>query len=249
MNFDLTGRAAIVTGSAQGLGRAIAYALAAAGSDVLGADIQPDQSETRSAIESTGRRFVAMEADVAIAADTIVANALGAFGRIDILVNNAGILRHRPMLEVPAEEWERVMEVNLTAAFRLTQATARTMVRAGRGSIINITSLLAFQGSTKVPSYVASKAGLAGLTRAMANELGPHGVRVNAIAPGYMNTANTAALRSSAKANSVVSMLPLARWGEPADLAGPVVFLASDASAYVTGHMLVVDGGWLSGNF
>ena len=247
----LLNKVAIVTGSAQGLGQAMAHGLALAGCDVVGVDRQAEQEATCRKVESTGRKFLPVHADVAEAqsADRIVSTALESFGQIDILVNNAGISRRASILDFGEDDWDEVMAVNLKACFLLSQRVARHLVaREVPGSIINIASLLSFQGSNKIVSYTASKTGLAGLTRAMANELAPYNIRVNAIAPGYMETANTEALRNSPKRDMVLSMIPLGRWGQPEDLQGPVVFLASDASAYITGQVLVVDGGWLSCN-
>lgn len=247
----LLNKVAIVTGSAQGLGQAMARGLAAAGADVVGVDLIENQDTTREKVENCGRRFFPMLVDLgeSNAADRIIAEALKHFSQVDILVNNAGISRSAPILDFTENDWDEVLSVNLRACFLLSQKVANHLVsRHAPGSIINIASLLSFQGSTKLASYTVSKTGLVGLTRAMANELAPHNIRVNAIAPGYMETANTAALRRSAKRNVVLSMIPLGRFGQPADLEGPVVFLASELSAYVTGQVLVVDGGWLSGN-
>jgi 2-dehydro-3-deoxy-D-gluconate 5-dehydrogenase len=244
-------KVAIVTGSAQGLGRAMAQGLALAGADVVGVDRSENQAEARQMVESTGRQFLPVHRDVAEpgSPEGIVEEALKRFSQIDILVNNAGITRKDPILDFTQADWDDVLAVNLRACFLLSQAVARhLMSRQASGAIINIASLLAFQGSTKLVSYTVSKTGLVGLTKAMANELAPHNIRVNAIAPGYMDTENTAALRSSSKAGAVLSMIPMGRWGQPGDLQGPVVFLASEMSAYITGHVLVVDGGWLSGN-
>jgi 2-deoxy-D-gluconate 3-dehydrogenase len=244
-------KVAIVTGSARGLGQAMSHGLALAGSDVVGIDLLAGQDATREMVEKAGRRFLPVNADVAAAGstDTIVETALNSFGRIDILVNNAGISRRASILDFVEADWDEVLAVNLKACFLLSQAVVRHLVaRRAPGSIINIASLLSFQGSTKIVSYTASKTGLVGLTRAMANELAPHNIRVNAIAPGYMETANTEALRKSPKRDIVLSMIPMGRWCQPEDLQGPVVFLASDASSYITGQVLVVDGGWLSCN-
>ena len=254
MNFVkpiLSDKVAVVTGSAQGLGQGMAHGLALAGADIVGADRIEDQDATREKVESTGRRFLPLHVDVAEphAPERTVAAALERFMQIDILVNNAGISRQGSILDFTLTDWEEVLAVNLRACFLLSQLMARHLVaRKAGGSIINIASLLAFQGSTKLASYTVSKTGLVGLTRAMANELAPHNIRVNAIAPGYMETENTTALRSSRKADMVLSMIPMGRWGQPADLQGPVVFLASEMSTYITGQVIVVDGGWLSCN-
>ena len=241
---------AIVTGAGRGLGRAMAEALARAGADLMlvgrdGARL----GETRAAVAAGGRRAEVCVADLAerSAAGRIVRAAIGAFGKVDILVNNAGIIRRRPAFDFTEEDWDEVMAVNLDSVFFLSQACARDMRARRWGKIINIASLLTFSGGITVPSYAASKGGVGQITKALANEWAREGICVNAIAPGYMETDNTRALRQDPQRNTEISArIPAGRWGVPGDLAGPVVFLASDASAYVHGHILLVDGGWMA---
>jgi len=246
--FSLTGKVAVVTGCNTGLGQGMALALAQAGADIVGVNISPPDG-TAALIAQKGRRFHNIEADLAVAKpEDVIARASATFGRIDILVNNAGIIRRADALEFSEADWDAVIQVNLKAVFFLAQAAARQFVRQNSGGrIINIASMLSFQGGIRVPSYTAAKSGVLGLTRLLANEWAKHGINVNAIAPGYMATDNTAALRADASRNAeIVARIPMGRWGAAADLAGPVVFLASDASSYVTGHALAVDGGWLA---
>jgi 2-deoxy-D-gluconate 3-dehydrogenase len=246
--FQLNGRVAVVTGCDTGLGQGMALALAGAGCDVVGINIVPAE-ETNTRIGALGRRFHDLRADLATAnARDLIGQAAGCFGRIDILVNNAGIIRRADALDFSEQDWDEVMAVNLKAVFFLAQAAARQFIRqAAPGRIINVASMLSFQGGIRVPAYTASKSGVAGLTRLLANEWAKHGITVNAIAPGYMATNNTAALRAdAARSSEILGRIPLGRWGLPSDLAGPVVFLASDAASYVTGHVLAVDGGWLA---
>ncbi|MGF6509520.1 2-dehydro-3-deoxy-D-gluconate 5-dehydrogenase KduD [Paraburkholderia sp. CI3] len=247
--FDLTGKVAIVTGSNTGLGAGMAVALAAAGCDIVGVS-RADAGTTAARVEALGRRFADVRADLAstVSVDDIVRAALEAFGRIDVLVNNAGIIRREDALEFGEDDWDAVMDVNLKSLFFLSQAAARQFVRQqSGGKIINVASMLSFQGGIRVASYTASKSGVLGLTRLLANEWAARRINVNAIAPGYMATANTAALRDDAQRNEeILGRIPAGRWGVPDDLAGPVVFLASSASDYVHGHTLAVDGGWLA---
>ncbi|WP_429459132.1 2-dehydro-3-deoxy-D-gluconate 5-dehydrogenase KduD [Paraburkholderia sp. JPY465] len=247
--FDLSGKVAIVTGSNTGLGAGMAVALAAAGCDIVGVS-RTDAGTTAARVEALGRRFADVRADLASSSsvDDIVRAAVEAFGRLDVLVNNAGIIRREDALEFGEDDWDAVMDVNLKSLFFLSQAAARQFVRQQRGGkIINVASMLSFQGGIRVASYTASKSGVLGLTRLLANEWAAHGINVNAIAPGYMATANTAALRDDAQRNEeILGRIPAGRWGVPEDLAGPVVFLASSASDYVHGHTLAVDGGWLA---
>lgn len=246
--FRLEGKVALVTGAARGLGQGMALALAGAGADVVAADIG-ESAETRDCIRSTGRKCETVEANVAEAgsAQRLVDRALTAFGRLDIVVNNAGIIRRAPLLEFTEKDWDDVMDVNIKAVFLLSQAAARVMVKQSQGKIINIASMLSFQGGIRVPSYTSSKSAVMGLTRLMACELGPHGINVNAIAPGYMATDNTRALREDPERNkAILERIPMGRWGTPEDLQGLVVFLASDASAYINGYTIAVDGGWLA---
>ncbi|NVH77700.1 2-dehydro-3-deoxy-D-gluconate 5-dehydrogenase KduD [Paraburkholderia sp. JPY432] len=247
--FDLSGKVAIVTGSNTGLGAGMAVALAAAGCDIVGVS-RADAGTTATRVEALGRRFADVRADLASTSsvDDIVRAAVEAFGRLDVLVNNAGIIRREDALEFGEDDWDAVMDVNLKSLFFLSQAAARQFVRQqGGGKIINVASMLSFQGGIRVASYTASKSGVLGLTRLLANEWAARGINVNAIAPGYMATANTAALRDDAQRNEeILGRIPAGRWGVPDDLAGPVVFLASSASDYVHGHTLAVDGGWLA---
>jgi len=247
--FDLTGRVALVTGASRGLGAAMAVALASSGADVaLHASEKPPAS-TESAITQRGGRargFVANLSDRK-SADQLVPAVLASFGRLDILVNNAGIIRRSPAADHADELWDEVIEVNLTSVFRLSRAAARHMLDRGEGGkIINVASLLSFQGGITVPGYAAAKGGVAQLTKALANEWAARRINVNAIAPGYMNTDNTTALREDPTRNrQILERIPAGRWGEPGDVAGAAVFLASRASDYVNGHVLVVDGGWM----
>jgi len=246
--FRLDGSVALVTGASAGLGAAMAIALAEAGADVAvhGNTRAPDH--TCRQIESLGRRAVPLAGDLADRAvsSRLVDDTAAALGRLDILVNNAGIIRRAPAADYTDEDWDRVLEVDLTSAFRLARAAGRHMMAAGGGRIINITSLLAFQGGIIVPAYAAAKGGLAQLTKALANEWASAGINVNAIAPGYMETENTRALRDDpVRSRQILERIPAGRWGQPDDLAGAVVFLASPAARYVHGHVLAVDGGWL----
>ncbi|MDX2237111.1 MAG: 2-dehydro-3-deoxy-D-gluconate 5-dehydrogenase KduD [Hyphomonadaceae bacterium] len=245
--FDLSGRTALVTGANKGLGQAIALALAHAGADIAAAGTTPAH-ETGAAVEAMGRRFASWDADFRSLAPCrrVVEQTIERFGRIDILVNNAGMIRRGDAIDFTEADWDDVMNVNLKSVFFLCQAAGRAMIAAGRGKIINIASMLSFQGGVRVPSYTASKSGLAGLTRLLANEWAAKGVNVNAIAPGYMATDNTAPLRGDASRNTeILGRIPAGRWGEPGDLGGAAVFLASAASDYVHGAILPVDGGWL----
>ncbi|THK35725.1 2-dehydro-3-deoxy-D-gluconate 5-dehydrogenase KduD [Ensifer sp. MPMI2T] len=246
--FDLTGKTALVTGARTGLGQGMALALAQAGANVAALGSSP-MAETAELVQQAGARFRALQVDLSKPVDlaVIVDEVATAFGGIDILVNNAGIIRRADLLDYTEEDWDSVIDVNLKAVFFLSQAVARHMVATGRaGRLINIASMLTFQGGIRVPAYSASKHGVAGLTKAMANELAPHGITVNAIAPGYMATDNTEALRNDAERNAQISArIPMERWGTPGDLSTAVLFFASPASAYVTGTVLPVDGGWL----
>ena len=246
--FDLAGKAAIVTGCNTGLGQGMAIALAQAGADIVGVN-RSDASATRAAVEAAGRRHVDVAADLSKTASipAIIEAALKAFGRIDILVNNAGIIRRADALDFTEHDWDDVIDTNLKSVFFLSQAVARQFVAQGSGGkIVNIASMLSFQGGIRVPSYTASKSGLLGLTRLLACEWAKHRINVNAIAPGYMETNNTTALRADPDRNqAILARIPAERWGEPADLAGAIVFLCSPASDYVHGHALAVDGGWL----
>jgi 2-deoxy-D-gluconate 3-dehydrogenase len=240
---------AIVTGCNTGLGQGMARALAQAGADIVGVNLS-EPAQTRDEIERLGRRFLDLRANLGDSSglDALVAQAKGLTGRVDILVNNAGIIRREDAIRFTEKDWDDVMNINLKTVFFLAQAVARQFIAQGSGGkIINIASMLSFQGGVRVPSYTASKSGVMGLTRLMANEWAAHGINVNAIAPGYMATDNTAALRANEARNaSILERIPAGRWGVPDDLAGPVVFLASKASDYVNGYTVAVDGGWLA---
>ncbi|MFY1705750.1 SDR family oxidoreductase [Micromonospora sp. WMMA1923] len=249
--FDLSGRLAVVTGCRRGIGLAMAEALATAGADVIGvsAELEEEGSEVARRVAAQGRTFVAYRADLSDrAAVRALAGWLGQRDRpVDILVNNAGTIRRAPAVEHTDTDWEHVLEVDLTAPFVLSREIGRDMVRRGTGKIIFTASMLSFQGGVTVPGYAAAKSGIAGLTRALANEWAPHGVNVNAIAPGYIGTDNTRALRDQPDRNrAILERIPAGRWGSPEDLAGVTVFLASDAAAYVHGAVIPVDGGWLA---
>lgn len=247
--FDLTGKVALVTGARTGLGQAAAIALAGAGADIAAIGSQ-DIPETAAQIAALGRRFLAMKQDLGSSFDA--ADLIGAvrddLGRIDILVNNAGIIRRNDLADYSLEDWDAVNAVNLRAVFQLSQAAAAGMVLAGHGGrIINIASMLSYQGGIRVVAYTAAKHGIVGLTKAMANELAAHGITVNAIAPGYMETDNTSALRQDAdRSRDILARIPLGRWGRVEDLATAILFLSSPASGYVTATTIPVDGGWLS---
>ncbi|MGW1913392.1 SDR family oxidoreductase [Streptomyces sp. NPDC002076] len=248
--FDLTGRLAVVTGARRGIGRAMARALAEAGADVIGVSAQLEESgsEVEKDVRAAGRSFEAIRADFA---DSDAVRALGADlasreRPVDILINNAGTIRRTPVTQHSDADWELVLQVNLSAQFALTRAIGATMVARGQGKIVFTASLLSLQGGITVPGYTAAKHGIAGLTKALANEWAPHGVNVNAIAPGYIATDNTQALRDDpVRSRAILDRIPAGRWGEADDLAGATVFLASDAAAYVHGTLLPVDGGWL----
>ena len=246
--FGLGGRVAAVTGANTGLGRAIAEALAGAGADValIG---RSDPAETLAAIKALGRRAIWVNADLGSKPDytAIVGEITGKLGGLNVLVNNAGIIRRANAIDFTEADWDAVLDVNLKSVFFLSQAAARHMIPNGGGKIINIASMLSFQGGIRVPSYTASKSGIAGLTRLLANEWAGQGVNVNAIAPGYFATNNTAALQADPKRNSeILGRIPAGRWGNPQDLGGAAVFLASHAADYVQGIILPVDGGWLA---
>jgi 2-dehydro-3-deoxy-D-gluconate 5-dehydrogenase len=247
--FDLSGKAALVTGANTGLGQAIAIALAAAGADVAAVGRTPPDQTLAHVLEA-GRRGVWIEADLGTTSGMgdLVAKAAVQLGTIDILVNNAGTIRRNDALEFTEEDWDAVLGVNLKTAFFLSQAVARRWVESKRGGkIINIASMLSFQGGIRVASYTASKSGLLGITRLLANEWAARGINVNAIAPGYFATNNTEALRADeSRSMAILARIPAARWGDPSDLGGAAVFLASRASDYVHGAVLPVDGGWLA---
>ncbi len=247
--FDLTGRVALVTGANTGLGQAIALALAGAGADIVALG-RSAPTATQTQVVALGRRFAWIEAalDDITPISTAVDAAASAFGTLDILVNNAGAIRRNDALDFSEDDWDAVMGVNLKSAFFLSQAVARGWVSAGRGGkIINIVSMLSFQGGIRVASYTASKSGLLGITRLLANEWAAKGINVNAIAPGYFATSNTEALRKDETRNrAILERIPAGRWGDPSDLGGAAVFLSSRAADYVHGAVLPVDGGWLA---
>lgn len=249
--FDLTGRVAVVTGCRRGIGLAMAEALAAAGADVVGvsASLESVGSEAASRVEAYGSTFVPYRLDLAdrVAVREFV-DWLGRRERpVDILVNNAGTIRRAPAVEHTDEDWDHVLEVNLSAQFVLAREIGRGMLARGTGRIIFTASMLSFQGGVTVPGYAAAKSGVAGLTRALANEWAGRGVNVNAIAPGYIATDNTQALQDDpVRSRAILARIPAGRWGHPEDLAGAVVFLASDAARYVHGAVIPVDGGWLA---
>ena len=248
-SFKLDGKVALVTGASRGLGQAMALGLAEAGADIVGLDMT-ECADTCEQVQALGRRYHSVVRDLREASpgqlSEVVAEIVAALGRLDILVNNAGIIRRAPIFEFTEEYWDDVLQINLKALFFLSQAVARQMVEQGSGKIINIASMLSFQGGILVPSYTASKSAVAGITRALANELAGKNINVNAIAPGYMATDNTAPLRADEKrSQTILARIPAGHWGDPADLKGIAVFLASSASDYMQGAVVPVDGGWL----
>ncbi len=248
--FKLDGKVAIVTGAGRGIGQAYALGLAEAGADIAIVDVI-EMDETIAAVKALGRKAIGIKADLAKGAKEspkIIAKVVKALGRVDILVNNAGIIRREPFLEHSAKNWNDVISINLSTPFFLSQAAAAQMVKQGEGGkIINIGSMLSFQGGILIPGYAAAKGGIKSLTMLMANELSKHGICVNGIAPGYIATANTAPIRADKKRNqAILDRIPAGRWGTPDDLKGLCVFLASPASDYVTGFMYACDGGWLA---
>lgn len=247
-SFSLSGKVAIVTGARTGLGQGMAVGLAEAGADLVIVNRTP-MPETEDVIKGLGRKCVPIVADLSSLdpIPEIINRTLAEFGKIDILVNNAGIIRRAPSMEFTEKDWDDVINVNLKTVFFLSQAAAREMAKNSGGKIINIASMLSFQGGILVPSYSASKGGIASLTKTLANEWSKHNINVNAIAPGYMATNNTKPIREDEERNkSILDRIPAGRWGLPEDLKGAVVFLASKASDYVNGHILCVDGGWLA---
>lgn len=249
MTYDLQGKVAIVTGCDTGLGQGMALGLAQAGCDIVGVNIV-EPTETIQKMAATGRKFIDIRANLMKLDDIpmIVERAVAELGKIDILVNNAGIIRRADAIDFTEGDWDDVMDVNIKSVFFLSQTVAKQFIAQGEGGkIINIASMLSYQGGIRVPSYTASKSAVMGVTRAMANEWAKHGINVNAIAPGYMATNNTAALRADeVRNNEIVSRIPAERWGTPEDVAGPCVFLASPAASYINGFTIAVDGGWLS---
>jgi 2-deoxy-D-gluconate 3-dehydrogenase len=248
-SFNLDGKVALVTGASRGLGQAMAIGLAEAGADIAGLDVL-ETDETQAQVEALGRRFFPVTANLLKASlddlGAIVDGITASLGRLDILLNNAGIIRRAPIFEFSEADWDDVLQINLKALFFLSQVAAKQMAEQGGGKIINIASMLSFQGGILVPSYTAAKSAVAGVTKALANELAPKNINVNAIAPGYMATDNTAPLRADEKRNqAILARIPVGRWGDPADLKGIAVFLASAASDYMQGAVVPVDGGWL----
>ena len=248
-SFKLDGKVALVTGASRGLGQAMALGLAEAGADIAGLDVL-ETDETQAQVEALGRRYLPVTANLLEASPddlkAVVAGIVASLGRLDILLNNAGIIRRAPIFEFSEAYWDDVLQINLKALFFLSQAASRHMAEQGGGKIINIASMLSFQGGILVPSYTAAKSAVAGVTKALANELASKNINVNAIAPGYMATDNTAPLRADEKRNaSILERIPIGRWGDPADLKGIAVFLASAGSDYMQGAVVPVDGGWL----
>jgi 2-deoxy-D-gluconate 3-dehydrogenase len=246
--FDLSGKTAVITGSSTGLGQGMSIGLASAGAEVLLVDYVAS-TETLAEIRQAGGKAEELVINLMEqgAVDNVITKAIDVFGKIDILVNNAGIIRRTPAIDFSEKDWDDVMLLNSKIPFLLSQGAARDMMKRGYGKIINVASLLSFQGGVFVPSYSASKGAIAQLTKAFANEWAKHGITVNAIAPGYMATNNTSALRADAeRSESILSRIPAGRWGTPKDLQGAAIFLASPASDYVNGHVLVVDGAWLA---
>lgn len=247
--FNLAGKKAVVTGCDTGLGQGMAVALAEAGAEIIGASIVDDYSATQKAIEATGRKFTYYKVDISDREQlySFINKVKADHGRIDILVNNAGIIMRKPAAEHPDEYWDKVIAINLDAQFILGREFGKHMIENGNGKIIFTCSLLSFQGGVNVPGYTASKSAVAGLVRAFGNEWGSKGVCVNGIAPGYIATNNTQALREDPeRSKAILDRIPVGRWGVPDDFKGPVVFLASAASDYVNGTVLFVDGGWMA---
>lgn len=247
--FNLVGKVAIVTGAAVGLGRGMALGLAEAGADIVAVGIG-SMDEVKEAVEATGRRCITIQANL-MSIDpiqTIIDQAVAEFGHIDILVNNAGIIRREDAVDFSEQNWDDVININLKTVFFFCQAAAKQFIKQETGGkIINIASMLSYQGGIRVPSYTASKSGIKGITMSMANEWAKYGININAIAPGYMATDNTAQLRADEERSAeILGRIPAGKWGTPEDLKGPVVFLASSASDYINGFTIAVDGGWLA---
>lgn len=248
-NFNLEGKVAVITGACQGLGQGMAIGLAEAGADIVGIDIG-NMDETQKKVEALGRDFLPLSANLmkVEAIQETIDKIVETYGKIDILVNNAGTIRRENAIDFSEKDWDDVMNLNIKAVFFMSQAVAKQFIKQKTGGkIINIASMLSFQGGIRVPSYTASKSGVMGVTRLMANEWASSNINVNAIAPGYMATANTKDLRADKDRNkAIIDRIPAGEWGLPEDLKGPVVFLASDASRYVNGYTIAVDGGWLA---
>nr|WP_125748614.1 2-dehydro-3-deoxy-D-gluconate 5-dehydrogenase KduD [Lacticaseibacillus baoqingensis] len=247
--FSLKGKVAIITGGNTGLGQGYAVALAEAGADIFIPTFGQDEwDNTREMIEKRGRKVEFMDVDLTQAgiADKVIAKALELFGHIDILINNAGMIKRNPILESKDSDWDKVININLNAVYHMSMAASKEFAKQKSGKIINIGSMLSFQGGKFIPSYTASKHGVAGLTKSFASEMGAYGVQVNAIAPGYIKTANTAPIRADKQRNDeILGRIPAGHWAEPSELMGVAVFLASKAADYVNGHILAVDGGYL----
>lgn len=246
--FDLSGKTAIVTGASTGLGQGMALGLASAGADILLVDYVSSE-ESLSEVTKLGRKADQLIVDLMKpeSVSQVIERALETFGKVDILVNNAGIIRRTPAIDFSEKDWDDVMHLNSKVVFFLSQAAAKDMMKRKYGKIINVASLLSFQGGIIVPSYSASKGAVMQITKALANEWAKLGININAVAPGYMATNNTSALRADAeRSKAILDRIPAERWGTPEDLKGAAIFLASRASDYVNGHVLVVDGGWLS---
>lgn len=248
-DFKLDGKVAIVTGCRTGLGQGIVYGLAEAGADIIGVDYM-EMEDTENTVKKLGRRFLPIQTDLTKmnSVSTILDQGLKEFGQIDILFNNAGIIRRADSVDFSEQDWDDVMNINLKVLFFLSQSVAKQMIKQGKGGkIINTASMLSFQGGIRVPSYTASKSAVMGVTKLMANEWAKDNINVNAIAPGYMATDNTAALRADeARNKEILGRIPAGRWGNPDDLKGTAVFLASKASKYISGYTIAVDGGWLA---
>ncbi len=248
VNFSLKDKIALVTGANKGLGQAMAVALAQGGADIVALGRQ-GMAETEELVKQAGGRFAWVQGDLSSseAIKDLAAQAIAAFGRIDILVNNAGVTPVKPAEEYSEEDFDLVMKVNVKALYFLSQEIGKAMIRQGGGKIINVCSVQSMKGGNSVSAYVASKHAVAGITKALANEWAKYGINVNGLAPGYMVTDNTAKLRQQKElTDSLTQQIPMGRWGSPADMMGPVVFLASEASRYVNGHLLVVDGGYMN---
>lgn len=245
--FELTGKVAVVTGGNTGLGLAYTKALCDMGADIMVVGHIDDFTEARDYVMDAGRKFFGYVADLTAKTEIekVVSKCITEFGHLDILVNNAGTIRRNPLLETPDKDWDQVIDINLNTVFYLSKEAAKVMKDQGHGKIINIASMLSYQGGKFVPAYAASKHGVAGLTKAFANELAAENIQINAVAPGYIKTANTAPIRADEKRNAeILSRIPAGYWADPEDIAGAVVFLASDAAKYINGAIIPVDGGW-----
>jgi 2-deoxy-D-gluconate 3-dehydrogenase len=248
--FRLDGKTAIVTGCSRGLGQGMSIGLAQAGANIFGVDYFPEAAETKEKVEKAGVKFSYFSANLLTIepVEKIFAEAVKVFGHVDIVVNNAGIIKRNDAVDFTEAEWDDVININLKTVFFMCQAAARQFIKQNSGGkIINIASMLSYQGGIRVPSYTASKSGVKGITMSMANEWAKHNINTNAIAPGYMATDNTSALRQDAeRSTAILDRIPAGRWGTPDDVAGAAVFLASPAASYINGYTLAVDGGWLA---